>query len=147
VQQAVQLGTTYSQSNSSPIWGAASWRENVEVDLVANLGSRERTRQELLFEIVSSEERSDNPSHPSILNVADEPQICDRVVQDEGDIHRPASAFIRYGFVLAFKILRVLRKPPNCLPVPCFACCWPIDNPSAAIDKVERNSLSINIRR
>lgn len=35
----------------------ASWSELTEVDLVANLGSRERTRQEVLLEIVSSEER------------------------------------------------------------------------------------------
>ena len=38
----------------------ASWSEHTEVDLVANLGSRERTRQEVLLEIVSSEERLDN---------------------------------------------------------------------------------------
>jgi len=30
----------------------ASWSEHTEVDLVANLGSRERTRQEVLLEIV-----------------------------------------------------------------------------------------------
>ena len=35
----------------------ASWSELTEDDLVANLGSRERTRQEVLYEIVSSEER------------------------------------------------------------------------------------------
>ena len=49
----------------------ASWSEHTEVDLVANLGSRERTRQEVLFEIVSSEERSDYPFHLSIPNLAD----------------------------------------------------------------------------
>lgn len=35
-----------------------SWSEMAEEDLVANLGPRERTRQEVLWEIVSSEERS-----------------------------------------------------------------------------------------
>ena len=145
----------------------ASWSEHTEVDLVANIGSRERTRQEVLFEIVSSEERSDNPSHPSILNTADELQICERAGQDEGDVHRSASAPILYGFyisatkhtppghivrelqrlrrVLAGKTLRVLRKSPDRLPVPCFACCWPIDNPGATIDKAWRNSTSRNI--
>jgi hypothetical protein len=35
-----------------------SWSEMAEEDLIANLGPRERTRQEVLWEIVSSEERS-----------------------------------------------------------------------------------------
>jgi hypothetical protein len=34
-----------------------SWSEMAEEDLIANLGPRERTRQEVLWEIVSSEER------------------------------------------------------------------------------------------
>lgn len=34
-----------------------SWSEMAEDDLIANLGPRERTRQEVLWEIVSSEER------------------------------------------------------------------------------------------
>ena len=34
-----------------------SWTGMTEVDLVANLSLQERTRQEVLFEIVSSEER------------------------------------------------------------------------------------------
>ncbi|KAF9069897.1 hypothetical protein BDP27DRAFT_1383024 [Rhodocollybia butyracea] len=58
-------GTPYSQmsgmssmSNSgSRILAATSWSEVTEEDLVSNLGSRERTRQEVLFEIISSEER------------------------------------------------------------------------------------------
>jgi hypothetical protein len=33
---------------------AQSWSEVTEEDLVSNLGSRERTRQEVLFEIISS---------------------------------------------------------------------------------------------
>ena len=169
VQQTVRSGTPYSQSNSSRIMTPASWSEHTEVDLVANIGSRERTRQEVLFEIVSSEERLDNPSHPSVVNTADEPQICERAGQDEGDIHRSTSASILYGFyisttkhtpprhivrefqrlrrVLACKTLRVLRKSPDRLSVPCFACCWPIDNPSATIDKARRNSTPRNIRR
>lgn len=35
-----------------------SWSEMAEEDLIANLAPRERTRQEVLYEIVSSEERS-----------------------------------------------------------------------------------------
>ena len=34
-----------------------SWSEMAEDDLIANLGPKERTRQEVLYEIVSSEER------------------------------------------------------------------------------------------
>jgi len=135
----------------------ASWSEHTEVDLVANIGSRERTRQEVLFEIVSSEERLDNPSHPHIVNTANERQICERAGQDEGDIHRPASAPILYVFyvptpkhttpghivrelqglrrVLAYKTLRVLGKSPDRLSVPCFARWRPIDNPSATVGK------------
>jgi len=40
------------KSNSSRIMIPASWSEHTEVDLVANLGSREHTRQEVLLEIV-----------------------------------------------------------------------------------------------
>jgi len=94
MQQTVRSNTPYSQSNSSRIMTPASWSEHTEVDLVANLGSRERTRQEVLFEIVSSEERSDNLYHHSITNLTDELQICGRAGKDEGDIHRPTSASI-----------------------------------------------------
>jgi len=73
IQQTVRSGTPYSQSNSSRIMSPASWSEHTEVDLVANLGSRERTRQEVLLEIVSSEERSDNQFHPFTLNLTDQP--------------------------------------------------------------------------
>ena len=73
IQQTIRSSTPYSQSNSSRIMSPASWSEHTEVDLVANLGSRERTRQEVLFEIVSSEERSGCSSHPSILNLTDDP--------------------------------------------------------------------------
>ncbi|PWN37302.1 uncharacterized protein FA14DRAFT_159417 [Meira miltonrushii] len=37
--------------------GAPSWSEMTQEDLVNNLGARERTRQEVLWEIVASEER------------------------------------------------------------------------------------------
>jgi hypothetical protein len=58
VQQSVRSNTPYSQSNSSSrILGPVSWSEVAEVDLVSNLGPRERTRQEVLWEIVTSEER------------------------------------------------------------------------------------------
>ena len=42
---------------SSRILSAQSWSEGAEEDLVSNLGQRERTRQEVLWEIVASEER------------------------------------------------------------------------------------------
>ncbi|KAG6903212.1 hypothetical protein C0995_002755 [Termitomyces sp. Mi166 len=57
---SIRSGTPYSQMSSSSgsrILAAASWSEVTEEDLVTNLGSRERTRQEVLFEIISSEER------------------------------------------------------------------------------------------
>lgn len=57
IQQTIRSSTPYSQSNCSRIMTPASWSELTEDDLVANLGSRERTRQEVLYEIVSSEER------------------------------------------------------------------------------------------
>jgi hypothetical protein len=46
-----------SQATGSRILSATSWSEVTEEDLVYNIGSRERTRQEALFEIISSEER------------------------------------------------------------------------------------------
>jgi hypothetical protein len=48
----------------------ASWSEMAEGDLIDNLSPRERTRQEVLWEIVSSEERSvcTMPPHLSALN-------------------------------------------------------------------------------
>jgi hypothetical protein len=58
IQQSVRSNTPYSQSNSSSrILGPVSWSEVAEIDLVSNLGPRERTRQEVLWEIVTSEER------------------------------------------------------------------------------------------
>ncbi|KAH7915003.1 Dbl domain-containing protein [Hygrophoropsis aurantiaca] len=56
---SLRSGTPYSQlSNaSSRILAVTSWSEGAEEDLVSNLGPRERTRQEVLWEIVASEER------------------------------------------------------------------------------------------
>ena len=59
--QSLRSTTPYStmsaQTSGSRILAAASWSELTEDDLVSNIGSRERTRQEVLFEIISSEER------------------------------------------------------------------------------------------
>ena len=48
------LGGMSRQSYLPP---PASWSEMAEDELIANIGPRERTRQEVLYEIVSSEER------------------------------------------------------------------------------------------
>ena len=59
--QSLRSGTPYSQmsnnTSGSRILAAQSWSEVTEGDLVSNIGSRERTRQEVLFEIISSEDR------------------------------------------------------------------------------------------
>ncbi|UZJ57321.1 hypothetical protein CBS101457_006641 [Exobasidium rhododendri] len=44
-------------SNGAKSIGGPSWSEMTQEDLVSNLGARERTRQEVLWEIVASEER------------------------------------------------------------------------------------------
>ena len=44
-------------SSRTSVQAAASWSEAAEEDLVSNLGSRERIRQEVLWEIVTSEDR------------------------------------------------------------------------------------------
>ncbi|KAG5646667.1 hypothetical protein DXG03_002657 [Asterophora parasitica] len=58
---SLRSGTPYSHmstnTSGSRILAATSWSEVTEGDLVSNIGSRERTRQEVLFEIISSEER------------------------------------------------------------------------------------------
>jgi len=58
---SLRSGTPYSSmtqnTSGSRILAASSWSEVTEGDLVSNLGSRERTRQEVLFEIIQSEER------------------------------------------------------------------------------------------
>ncbi|EKM55539.1 uncharacterized protein PHACADRAFT_195574 [Phanerochaete carnosa HHB-10118-sp] len=59
IHQSLRSGTPYSQMThaSSRILSAQSWSEGAEDDLVSNIGQRERTRQEVLWEIVASEER------------------------------------------------------------------------------------------
>ncbi|KDQ18028.1 hypothetical protein BOTBODRAFT_171718 [Botryobasidium botryosum FD-172 SS1] len=55
---SMRSGSPFSfQSGRSAIQAVASWSEGAEEDLVCNLGPRERTRQEVLWEIVASEER------------------------------------------------------------------------------------------
>jgi hypothetical protein len=56
---SLRSGTPYSQmsNKTNRVQAATSWSETAEDDLVSNLGSRERTRQEVLFEILASEER------------------------------------------------------------------------------------------
>nr|XP_019050493.1 hypothetical protein I302_00928 [Kwoniella bestiolae CBS 10118]OCF29423.1 hypothetical protein I302_00928 [Kwoniella bestiolae CBS 10118] len=49
--------STGGMSNMSYLPQPNSWSEMAEDDLIANLGPKERTRQEVLWEIVSSEER------------------------------------------------------------------------------------------
>ncbi|KAL9932057.1 hypothetical protein V8E36_009118 [Tilletia maclaganii] len=50
-------GSVSWHSSGARSLGGPSWSEMTEDDLVANLGPRERTRQEVLWEIVASEER------------------------------------------------------------------------------------------
>lgn len=55
---SMRSGTPMSyMSGRTGIQAAASWSEAAEEDLVSNLGQRERTRQEVLWEIVASEDR------------------------------------------------------------------------------------------
>jgi hypothetical protein len=57
---SVRSGTPLSYlSGRTGIQAVASWSEAAEEDLVSNLGARERTRQEVLWEIVTSEDRYD----------------------------------------------------------------------------------------
>jgi hypothetical protein len=68
---SLRSGTPYSSMSNnfsgSHILAAQSWSEVTEDDLVSNIGSRERTRQEVLFEIISSEERCVPSSYLSSL--------------------------------------------------------------------------------
>ncbi|KAI9065151.1 Dbl domain-containing protein [Trametes sanguinea] len=59
LHQSLRSGTPYSSMSNtgSRILAVQSWSEGAEEDLVSNLGQRERTRQEVLWEIVASEER------------------------------------------------------------------------------------------
>jgi len=63
-RSATPYSTMSAQTSGSRILAAASWSELTEDDLVSNIGSRERTRQEVLFEIISSEERYVHPPSP-----------------------------------------------------------------------------------
>ena len=56
-QHLVRLFKLQTLSKNSRTMGPASWSELVGVGLFANLGPQERARQEVLFEIVFSEER------------------------------------------------------------------------------------------
>ena len=93
LHQSLRSGTPYSQMSnaSSRILAAQSWSEVAEEDLVSNLGQRERTRQEVLWEIVASEERCVPYSRVLVL-VVNVRQICYRAAQDEGDFHRASSS-------------------------------------------------------
>ncbi|KAH8797129.1 hypothetical protein DL96DRAFT_1721573 [Flagelloscypha sp. PMI_526] len=58
--QSLRSGIPYSQisqGSGSRILLGQSWNEVTEDDLASNLGSRERTRQEVLFEIISRKYR------------------------------------------------------------------------------------------
>jgi hypothetical protein len=57
LRSGTPLSSMSHNSSGSHILAAQSWSEVTEDDLVSNIGSRERTRQEVLFEIISSEER------------------------------------------------------------------------------------------
>lgn len=68
IRSTTPYSTMSAQTSGSRILAAASWSELTEDDLVSNIGSRERTRQEVLFEIISSEERYVlSPAPPSPL--------------------------------------------------------------------------------
>ncbi len=94
LHQSLRSGTPYSSMSNtgSRILAAQSWSEGAEEDLVSNLGQRERTRQEVLWEIVASEERFVIHCRAySVAVVLSTPQICERASKDEGDLHRAAT--------------------------------------------------------
>lgn len=55
--QTLSGGRANVNASSTQITAPTTWAELADPDLVENLGSRERTRQEVLWEIVASEER------------------------------------------------------------------------------------------
>ena len=57
IHQSLRSSTPFSQKSIGSVIPPASWSEGAEEDLVTHLGPRERTRQEVLWEIVASEER------------------------------------------------------------------------------------------
>jgi hypothetical protein len=86
IHQSLRSGTPFSQKSTASVLPPASWSEGAEEDLVTHLGPRERTRQEVLWEIVASEERCVVFSHcfksPSTVL-----QIRRRAPQDEGYLY------------------------------------------------------------
>ena len=57
IHQSLHFATPFSQKSIGSVLPTGSWSEGVEEDLVTHLGSHERTRQEVLWEIVANEER------------------------------------------------------------------------------------------
>ncbi|KAH9079470.1 Dbl-like domain-containing protein [Lactarius deliciosus] len=55
IHQSLRSATPFSQKSIGSVLPPASWSEGAEEDLVTHLGPRERTRQEVLWEIVASE--------------------------------------------------------------------------------------------
>jgi hypothetical protein len=66
IHHSLPSATPFSQKSIGSVLPPASWNEGAEEDLVTHLGPRERTRQEVLWEIVASEERYGY--HPCLLN-------------------------------------------------------------------------------
>ncbi|KAI9510855.1 Dbl-like domain-containing protein [Russula earlei] len=64
IHHSLRSGTPFSQKSLGSVLPPASWSEGAEEDLVTHLGPRERTRQEVLWEIVASEERYFPCFHP-----------------------------------------------------------------------------------
>lgn len=98
---SVRSGTPYSQASQSTsrILATSSWSETAEEDLVSNLGPRERTRQEVLWEIVASEERCVLGFFSPFFKICPVSlkrlrQICNGINEDERYVHRPFAASV-----------------------------------------------------
>ena len=65
---------------------STTWSGCAEEDLVSCLGPRERTRQEVLWEIVKTEEKY-GFILVSLTNPLTAPQICRRAAQDEEHVY------------------------------------------------------------
>lgn len=90
----LRAGTPMSmRSARTGVLTTASWSEAAQEDLVSNLGQRERTRQEVLWEIVASEQRcvlqfitsntNDQMSNFSFFSL----QICARTYENERNLY------------------------------------------------------------
>lgn len=91
-----------------------SWSEMAEDDLIANLGPRERTRQEVLWEIVSSEERCVRIR--TLIDTADL-QIRSRVDQAQRDVRaHPATSISPLALARTFRS----RQHPLTHALTCF---------------------------